>query len=169
MPVPAYITAMRARIGHDLLFLTGASGVVFDDAGALLLVRRADTGAWSLPSGMVEAGEQPADAALREIYEETGVEARIERLAGVAMHPVTYPNGDRCEYLGVWFRCRAIGGTARVNDDESVDVAWFPMDSLPDLSGFVRLRIEKALAPDGDAWFAPAGSHFEALTDPLSF
>ncbi|HEY7173574.1 MAG TPA: NUDIX domain-containing protein [Micromonosporaceae bacterium] len=169
MPVPAYITEMRARIGHDLLFLTGASGVVFDDDGSLLLVRRKDNGAWSLPSGMVEAREQPADAALREIYEETGVEARIERLAGIATHPVTYPNGDRCEYLGVWFRCRATGGTARVNDDESVDVAWFPMDSLPELSGFVRLRIETALAPDGDAWFAPAGAYVAELTDPLSY
>jgi 8-oxo-dGTP diphosphatase len=160
---------MRAHIGTDLLFLPGASGVVLDDDNAVLLVRRKDNGEWSLPAGMVDPGEQPADAVLREIHEETGVEARIERLAGVATHPVTYPNGDRCEVLHVWFRCRATGGSARVNDDESTDVAWFRLDALPNLSGFTRIRLETALAPNADAWFAPAGARLAELTDPLSF
>jgi len=159
---------MRAHIGTDLLFLPGASGVVLDDADAVLLVRRTDNGEWSLPAGMVDVGEQPAEAALREIYEETGVEARIERLAGVAMHPVMYPNGDRCEVLHVWFRCRAVGGTARVNDDESTDVSWFRVDALPAISGFVRIRIEKALAATDKAWFAPVDARVAELTDPLS-
>jgi 8-oxo-dGTP diphosphatase len=168
MPVPKYVLDMRARIGTDLLFLPSVGGVVRNDAGEILLVRRADNGAWSLPSGTVEPGEQPADAVLREIDEETGVTAVIERLAGVAAHPVRYPNGDLCEFLHVWFLCRAVGGLARVNDDESVDVAWFPPDALPDLTDFVRLRVNEALADSDGAWFAPPGMVRAELRDPAA-
>jgi 8-oxo-dGTP diphosphatase len=159
---------MRARIGTDLLFLPSVGGVVHNDLGEILLVRRADNGAWSLPSGTIEPGEQPADAALREIEEETGVTAIIERLAGVAAHPVLYPNGDRCEFLHAWFRCRAVGGVARVNDDESVDVAWFPPGALPDVTDWVRLRIDAALAESESAWFAPSGVALAELQDPAA-
>lgn len=44
---------------------------------------------------------------------------------------VTYPNGDRAQYLDVCFWCRAIGGEARVADDESLEVGWFAPDQLP--------------------------------------
>ncbi|MET0424359.1 MAG: NUDIX domain-containing protein, partial [Actinoplanes sp.] len=112
---------MREHIGHDLLLLPGASAVVRDEQGRILLLRRGDTGQWSLPAGMIEPGEQPAEAVLREILEETGVVAVIERLAGVANHGAQYPNGDRCSYLNVWFRCRAAGGEARPDGDESLE------------------------------------------------
>jgi 8-oxo-dGTP diphosphatase len=110
MPASPYIARLRAHIGHDLLLLPGVSAVVRNDAGQVLLARRSDNGRRSLPAGVVDPGEQPADAVLREILEETGIHAVIERVGGVATHPVVYPNGDRCEYLNVWFRCRAVGG-----------------------------------------------------------
>src|SRR5689334_9354388 len=133
MPVSPYIARLRAHIGHDLLMLPSVSAVVRNGAGQVLLARRSDNGRWSLPAGVVDPGEQPADAVLREVFEETGVRATIERIGGVATHPVVYPNGDRCEYLNVWFRCRAADPAAqpRVNDDESTEVAWFGPDALP--------------------------------------
>ncbi len=134
MPVSPYVARLRAHIGHDLLLLPGVSAVVRDGAGRILLARRSDNGRWSLPAGIIDPGEQPADAVLREVFEETGVHAEIERLGGVATHPVVYPNGDECEYLNVWFRCRAVGGEPRVDQDESLEVGWFAPDALPDLA-----------------------------------
>lgn len=163
MPVSPYIRRMRRHIGHEELLLHGASAVLRNDDGELLLGRRSDDGTWALVSGMVDPGEQPADALLREILEETGVHAEIERLAGVASEPYTYPNGDVCRYLNVWFLCRAVGGKARVNDNESLEVAWFRPDALPDLDAFALLRIETALSGAGPAWFAPPGETPDAL------
>ena len=168
MATPTYVRAMRARIGQDLLLLPGVTGVVRDDHDRVLLTRRSDNGRWSLPAGMVEPGEQPADAVLREVFEETGVHARIESIGGVATHPVEYPNGDRCEYLNVWFRCRATGGAARVGDDESVDVAWFAPGALPEIDEWSRLRIATTTDPAAPAWHARPGERQPALLDPAA-
>jgi len=155
MPVSPYVTKLRAHIGHDLLLLPGAAAVVRDDDGRILLLRRGDNGQWALPAGMIEPGEEPADAVVREIFEETGVVAEVQRLAGVALHASEYPNGDRCEYLAVWFRCRAVGGSARPDGEESLEVAWFEPGELPELDERARLRIRTTEAPDAPAWFQP--------------
>ncbi|MGA5198381.1 NUDIX hydrolase [Streptomyces exfoliatus] len=154
MPTPDFIQALRATAGHQLLFLPGVSAVVFDDEGRVLLGRRADNGRWSIVGGIVEPGEQPADCAVREVYEETAVRCEVERIVLVETlsKPVVYPNGDECQFMDVTFRCRAVGGEARVNDDESTDVRWFDVDDLPEMKRFSYLRIEKALA-DEPTWF----------------
>ncbi|MFC4149790.1 NUDIX domain-containing protein [Micromonospora mangrovi] len=166
MALSPYIARMRARIGPELLLLPGVSGIVRDDAGRLLLVRRSDNGRWSLPAGVVDPGEQPADALLREIHEETGVQATIERVGGVATHPVVYPNGDVCEYLNVWFRCRAVGGTPTADGDESLEVGWFAPDDLPALDDWARLRIDTTADADAPTWYARPGERHPALGQP---
>jgi 8-oxo-dGTP pyrophosphatase MutT (NUDIX family) len=134
MPTPQFILDLRAKVGHDMLWLPGCTAVVFDDDGRVLLVRRADNGRWALVTGILEPGEQPAVGALREVEEETGVIAEAERLLSVTALPrVEYYNGDQTTYLDVTFRCRYISGEARVNDDESSDVGWFALDELPAL------------------------------------
>jgi 8-oxo-dGTP diphosphatase len=163
MPMSPYLKNLRKHVGHDLLILTGVSAVIINDAGELLLQRRSDNGR-SLVAGVLDPGEQPADAIVREAYEEMGVDIAVDRLVGVALHPVTYPNGDQCHYLNTWFRCHVVGGEARVNDDESLEVGWFGIDALPDVDAFVLLRIQTALKDDAPAWFAPAGETLEALT-----
>jgi 8-oxo-dGTP diphosphatase len=166
MAIPDYIRVMRTHIGHDLLLLPGVGAIVVDGQGRLLLGRRSDTGRWAVVAGMVEPGEQPADTIVREVLEETGVDVVVERILGVATHPVDYPNGDRCNYLSVTFLCRAVGGTARVNDDESLDVRWFEPTDLPDLDPYSQLRVELALRDAKETWFAPAGSRIPALVEP---
>lgn len=147
MPVPEFIVRLRAGIGTDLLWLPGVSGVILDDAGRLLLGRRADNGRWAVVSGILEPGEEPAVALVREAREETGVDVEVVALAGVsAGQEVVYPNGDRAQYLDVSFLCRAVGGEARVADDESTDVGWFDRDALPEpLNPGSREWIDRAL------------------------
>jgi 8-oxo-dGTP pyrophosphatase MutT (NUDIX family) len=158
MPTPDFVTGLRAHVGHDLLWLSTAAGVVLDDDGRVLLGRRADTGNWGLPGGIIDPGEEPADAAVREIYEETGVIAVPELLVAVSVSGVvTYPNGDVVQYLEVLFRCRATGGTARVNDSESVEVGWLPLDDLPDLDARTLRRITRAMAATDRAAYAFSG------------
>ncbi len=166
MPVSPYVARLRAHIGHDLLLLPGVSAVVRDGAGRILLARRSDNGRWSLPAGIIDPGEQPADAVLREVFEETGVHAEIERLGGVATHPVVYPNGDECEYLNVWFRCRAVGGAPRADGDESLEVGWFAPDALPDLDDWARLRIGTTSDAGEPSWHARPGERHPALLQP---
>ncbi|MGW1541615.1 NUDIX hydrolase [Streptomyces sp. NPDC002309] len=155
MATPDFIRTLRASAGHQLLWLPGVTAVVFDDDGRVLLNRRSDTGRWSLIGGIPDPGEQPAACAVREVLEETAVRCRPERVVTVqALRPVTYDNDDVCQFMDITFRCRAIGGEARVNDDESLDVAWFEVDALPDLHEFGRLRIKQALI-DSPTWFDP--------------
>ncbi|RSS39550.1 NUDIX domain-containing protein [Streptomyces sp. WAC08241] len=159
MATPDFIRALRETAGHQLLFLPGVSAVVFDDRGRVLLGRRSDNGRWSIVGGIVEPGEQPADCAAREVYEETAVRCEVERIVLVETlrKPVVYPNGDQCQFMDVTFRCRAVGGEARVNDDESTEVGWFEVDDLPEMKRFSLLRIEKALA-DEPTWFRTTAS-----------
>lgn len=79
-----------------------------------------------------------------------------ERVVLVQMlEPITYPNGDACQFQDITFRCRATGGEARVNDSESLEVAWFEVDALPELEPFAVDRILRARTED-PTWFAPA-------------
>jgi 8-oxo-dGTP pyrophosphatase MutT (NUDIX family) len=155
MPISPYLKSLRDELGTRLLFLPGVTAVVFDDAGRVLLAERADNGHWALIAGVMDPGEQPSETAVRECFEETAVHVVPERVISVITQPPnTYPNGDECEYVDIAFRCRAVGGEARVNDDESVAVGWFALDELPPLSELARKRIELALEPDTPTWFA---------------
>ena len=154
MGSPDFIVNLRKKIGHEPLWLPGVRGVVFDDAGRVLLGERSDTGGWALITGILEPGEEPGPGMLREIFEETAVVARIEHLLGVAaVGPVTFPNNDVCDFLNIEFICRYVSGTARVNDDESLDVAWFAIEDLPPLRPGHLACIERALDFDGTPYF----------------
>ena len=160
MPTPEYIAAIRRVYGQGRLLLPGVSAVVIRDdlepgRVHLLLTRRSDTGRWSLPAGIVEPFEQPAASILRELEEETRITAEVERLALLRTDPdVVYPNGDRCQFVAMCFRCRYVSGEAQVGDEESTEVAWFAADELPDeLSDIQQRRIRCALEDRIDCVF----------------
>jgi 8-oxo-dGTP pyrophosphatase MutT (NUDIX family) len=151
---PAFVADLRRRVGHDLLLLPGVCGLVFDGDGRLLLGRRADTGDWALIGGIVEPGEEVADAVVREVLEETSVLVRPERITGVdTVADVVYPNQDRVCFVVTTFWCTPLSGTPAVNDDESLEVAYFPLDALPPLRERQLRRIEDALRDDPRAAF----------------
>lgn len=112
------------------------SGVVaLDEAGQVLLIRRADEGTWGLPGGGVEPGETWEAAAQRECLEETGWTVRVNGLLGVYSEPNTqlhtYPSDKRVHFVGVVFTADAErGGGTR--DGEAADVRFFPVGEWPE-------------------------------------
>jgi 8-oxo-dGTP pyrophosphatase MutT (NUDIX family) len=155
MPIPDFITEIRALVGHHLLWLPGVTAVVRRD-DRILLVQRADNGAWTPVTGIPEPGEEPAVAAVREVLEETGVVVRVHRLASTWVHgPVTHANGDLATYLDLTFACTWLEGEAHVADDESRDVAWVRRTDLAarGLSDEMLRRIDAALSEEDAARF----------------
>lgn len=165
MPIPEFVADLRAKIGPEHpLWLAGATAVILrprsDAAGEglptrdglpigeeVLLVRRSDNGVWSPVTGIVDPGEHPATAAVRESLEEAMVEVRVDRLVRLSVSPkIVHATGDRAQYCDLVFRCSWISGDAEVGDDESVDVAWFAVDALPDMPEHLASRVAVAVA-----------------------
>ncbi|MDR2255376.1 MAG: NUDIX domain-containing protein [Arthrobacter sp.] len=167
MTTPRFVLELREKIGHAPLWMPGVKGVVLR-AGAggaeVLLVQRRDNGRWTVPAGILEPGEEPADGIAREVLEETGVVARPLRLVGVqTTQPTEYPNGDRAQYLDVVVALEPVGGDARVNDDENLAVAWRPVSELDDVPPLHRRAIEWARGLDpryADGGAAGGGAYF---------
>jgi len=153
VPTPQFVLDLRASVGHHPLWLSGVTAVVLRDQ-QVLLVRRADTGAWTPVTGIIDPGEQPAAAAAREVLEEASVVAVPERLAWVnTLPPMEYENGDRAQYLDHTFRFRWVSGEPTPGDEENTEAAFFPLDALPPMSAHMRDRVARALRPDGPADF----------------
>lgn len=153
MATPDFVLRLRERVGHAPLPLVGVTAIVVHE-GRLLVGTRADNGAVQPVSGIVEPGEEPADAAVREVREEAGVVVRATRLAQVhRMPPVTYANGDRADYLVLTFRCEWVSGDPYPADGELTRVGWIDAGDLRDIDDDHRRRIAAALRADGPAWF----------------
>lgn len=157
MGIPDFVLSLREKIGTQPLWLSGVTAVVVKE-DRLLLVRRADNGAWTPVTGIVDPGEQPADAAVREVAEEAGVQAEPLRLAQIDVtEMVTYENGDRSQYIDLVFRMRWVDGDPFPADGENTHAAWFSLDELPELSAEMTGRIEAALSEHPSAHFRWAG------------
>lgn len=112
----------------------------------VLLVQRANApfaGSWALPGGSVEEGEQVADAAPRELVEETGLRTRELELLGVYDTPGRDPRGWTVSvvYIATLAHEEAVAGA-----DDASDARWFPIDSLPDLAFDHALILRDAIA-----------------------
>ena len=131
----SYLGRVRAGAGDaaTLLFV-GARGLVFDDAGRLLLIQRSDNLRWALPAGAMELGESITECAAREVWEETGLKATA--LTPFLLHTGpehTYTNewGHTYQHIVTTFRIDAWEGELLTTTDETVDARWFTRDELP--------------------------------------
>lgn len=153
MATPDFVLALREKIGTHPLWLSGVTAVVLRGTD-VLLVRRSDTGAWTPVTGIIDPGEHPAAAAVRETLEEADIEVTAEALAWVGVTaPVTYDNGDRTQYIDIVFRCRYVSGEPYPADGENTEAAWFPLDALPEVSDDMRWRIRHAVEATEQARF----------------
>ncbi len=149
--VPGYVTP-KVAIG----------AVVGDAEGRLLLVQRADSGVWLYPTGWADVGYSPAEVAVKEVHEETGIMCEPLRLIavldGLRLGFTTVP------LYSLVFHCRATGGELAAHPLETSDVGWFGEDALPSpLAGFDRWGDRAFAAIRGE----PVDVLFDAVRDPM--
>lgn len=128
MPMSDYIRDLRAKIGTTILEIPTVSILTFDDARRVLLVRHVEGNDWTTPGGMIEPRETPADAAVREMWEETGLHVTLTRIVGVfggELCQHVYRNGDEVAWISTTFEATLIGGALRPDGEETLEVRYF--------------------------------------------
>ncbi|MEV7090269.1 NUDIX domain-containing protein [Streptomyces sp. NPDC093085] len=115
------------------------AGVIVDDHGRALLIKRRDNGHWEPPGGVVEAGETLPDALQREVLEETGIKIALPAtLTGV------YKNMTGL-IVSLVFRCQAIEGQPTTGD-ETKALRWVARDEVAELADEAyAIRVQDAL------------------------
>lgn len=127
------------------------NAVVFNDKKQVLLAKRTDNGLWCLPGGHVDLGETLEKACLRELFEETGLRARVIRLIGIYSDPensLHITQGPEWHTVRVSFLCDVVGGTITTSSETS-EIRYFDLDQLPALITDHARRIQDAMAPLG--------------------
>lgn len=117
--IPGYVTP-KVAIG----------AVVGDDAGRVLLIQRADSGVWLYPTGWADVGYSPAEVAIKEVQEETGILCEVIR-------PLAIIDGLRAGFsrvplYSIVFLCRATGGELAPHPQECLDAGWYTEADLPE-------------------------------------
>jgi ADP-ribose pyrophosphatase YjhB (NUDIX family) len=106
--------------------------IVRDERGRLLMIKRGTSpgkGQWSIPGGRIEVGESPAEAAAREVEEETGLQVSVSSLAGVV--ELVGPDGVVYDVEDYHARVRPDTDPAQIRaGDDAADVGWFYMEQL---------------------------------------
>jgi ADP-ribose pyrophosphatase YjhB (NUDIX family) len=123
--------------------------IVRNSAGDLLLLRRPDSGRWTIPTGGLKKNETLTQCAIRECREETGLDIEITSLVGVFSDPghlIAYASGEVRQPVNACFAGRVIGGEL-VTTDEASEVAWVPPAGLDshDIHPSIRRRIAHGL------------------------
>ncbi len=154
MPISDYMRAIRAKVGHDVVLTPSVSGLVFDDAGRVLLARHATGDLWAAPGGAVDPDERPVDAVVRELWEETALHVEPVAFVGVFGGPefrVRYENGDVTAYVISIFECRVLAGTPRPDGEEICELRWVAHDDLTALalSPWARTLLPQLVASRG--------------------
>lgn len=151
-----YTRWLRSYVGHQRILQVRASAFVRDEAGGILLCRRADVMLWDVPGGTIGLDEFPSRGMTREVQEEMGLVLEAERLIGVYGGPEfhwTYPNGDQAQILAILFAARIVSGALQPAGHENVNVAFFAPDHLPPLLPRTRRMLADALANNTAAAF----------------
>ena len=142
-----YIMDLRKIVGHRPLLQVGASVIVEDASGRILLQLRSDNHCWGYAGGSVELDEIVEDAAKRELFEETGLVAEQLELfgvfSGIDTHYI-YPNGDEVSNIDIVYVCKQYSGELKCQVGEVDDLKFFSIDEIPEnLSSPIRKPLLK--------------------------
>ena len=137
--------------GPRMIVRAGAAVIPVRPDGTFLLELRRDCGLWGLLGGRVEPGESVATAALRECFEETGLEAEIDHLLGVYSRPegrmIRFePSGDERQIVDVVLVVRVPQAAQHQASSESAELAWFDRQTIP----LRKMFLEAAWEPVAD-------------------
>ena len=126
-PTEDQIASIRPFVGTARFSGVGAAVVLDDGDGRLLMLQHVGERHWRLPSGFCNLGENAAQTAVREVWEELRLQSEPLRILGVHATPQlnsTYANGDRVRNVGVVFQVRKIGGRMQLDSREIAEAAW---------------------------------------------
>ncbi|OFI50353.1 NUDIX hydrolase [Floricoccus tropicus] len=129
-----YVEDMRKKIGHDLLILIG-SNIILENEDAHVLLQKRTNGSWGLPGGLMEIGESLEETAIREVHEETGLEVTDLKLVNTFSGPqyqFTLENKDQIYVVTSVYKVISYKGIMNLESDETLDLKYFPYDSLPE-------------------------------------
>lgn len=149
-----YALRLREKVGPQMLLqLPSVSVAVRDEEERVLLVRHIEGGEWLLPGGAVEPAELPADAALRETWEETGLRVRLTGLVGVfggRDFVVQYRSGERASYVMIVFEARTEGGELSMNSDEILEARYVSPEAARslELASWMPAVLQAGFDPD---------------------
>jgi ADP-ribose pyrophosphatase YjhB (NUDIX family) len=136
--VPGYVTPK-----------TAVAAIVGNERGELLLTQRADSGIWLYPVGWADVGYSPSEIAVKEVYEETGIE--VEPVSLVAVLDGLRLGFAHVPMYSLLFHCRMIGGELKGHPLETRQVGFYARDRLPQpLAGAHRWAELAFAAIDGD-------------------
>ena len=133
MPKTDYLNDPGAPKPNSLVVAVAV--IVRDREGQVLLIQRSDNGYWALPGGAQDLGESVAQAAIREVEEETGLNIELVGISGIYSDPnhvIAYDDGEVRQEFSLCFKGRPIGGKLR-QSEESVEVRWIKPEDLPTL------------------------------------
>ena len=143
----SYIMDLRSIVGHRPLLQVGASVIIEDNQGRILLQLRSDNHCWGYAGGSVELDEVVEEAAKRELFEETGLVANTLELFGIFSGKDThyiYPNGDEVSNIDIVYICRDYSGTLKCQEDEVDELRFFAVNEIPDnISKPIRKALDK--------------------------
>lgn len=143
-----YIMNLRKYVGHEPLIGLGATTLVFNNKNELLLNLRTDTNTWGIPGGSMELYETIEETAVRELKEETGIDANELELVTILSgkeYYFEYPNGDKMCTVIVLFKILNYTGEIRVSDNESKQLKFFALDNLPNMESRAQAIVDKIL------------------------
>lgn len=162
--LPDQLELLRAPIFMRPTPLSVGDAAVIDDAGRILLIQRADNGLWAMPGGALDVGETPAEGAVREALEETGIACEALSLIGVFDSRLCGTTSRHHLYQFL-FLCMPLAGVASVEPShahETLAVGWFGEDALPegiDPGHVTRIPVAfRAWRGENEAFFDRPGS-----------
>jgi len=123
-----YMAEMRKLVGHKTVMQCAASIICEDEAGRILLGRRADNHKWGYAGGACEIDERAEDCAKRELFEEMGLTAEELEFFCVNSGPEAhyiYPNGDEVSNFEIVYLCRKWSGQPKTADGEMEELRFF--------------------------------------------
>jgi ADP-ribose pyrophosphatase YjhB (NUDIX family) len=133
--LPVWLQMILSRLIRPL-FQVFVAAVILDEDSNILLVKATYQRfhPWGLPGGSLEYGEQPEEAIIREVREETGLHICIERLLLI--------NSWLPDRVGMYYLCRVTGGTFYPSDEVS-EFSYFSLDDLPDVKTLDREMLRR--------------------------